>query len=311
MKSLPSTDRRTGSQLKALVAADVVSMLAALAHPTRLETFRLLTRYLPYGLAAGDISRLIAIPHNTLSTHLAILEKVSLVRSRREGRSVIFVAVPERALLISKFLVEDCCASACMNADSEVRGPTIPFPAKREVSVTDRVYNVLILCTGNSARSILAEAILNREGAGRFRAYSAGSQPKGNPNPLALSLLTELGYDVSGFRSKSWDEFASVDAPKMDFIMTVCDSAAGEACPFWPGHPLVVHWGIPDPASVHGTEAEKRAAFLEAYRRLTSRITTFVNLDVENFDLATLKQKLVEIGGMEGATEMALERTAA
>jgi arsenate reductase len=177
--------------------------------------------------------------------------------------------------------------------------------------VTDRVYNVLILCTGNSARSILAEAILNREGEGRFRAYSAGSHPKGSPNPLALSLLSELGYDVSGFRSKSWEEFAGVGAPKMDFIVTVCDTAAGEACPFWPGHPLVVHWGIPDPASVSGTDAEKRAAFLEAYRRLSSRITTFVNLDVEKFDLATLKRKLAEIGGMEGATDMALERTAA
>jgi arsenate reductase len=286
-------------------------MLAALAHPTRLETFRLLTRYLPYGLAAGDISRLIAIPHNTLSTHLAILERVGLAHSRREGRSVIFVAVPERALLISKFLVEDCCASARMNFDSLDRGPIVPFPAKREVSVTDRVYNVLILCTGNSARSILAEAILNREGEGRFRAYSAGSHPKGSPNPLALSLLSELGYDVSGFRSKSWEEFAGVGAPKMDFIVTVCDTAAGEACPFWPGHPLVVHWGIPDPASVSGTDAEKRAAFLEAYRRLSSRITTFVNLDVEKFDLATLKRKLAEIGGMEGATDMALERTAA
>ncbi len=286
-------------------------MLAALAHPTRLETFRLLTRYLPYGLAAGDISRLIAIAHNTLSTHLAILEQSGLVRSRREGRSVIFVAVPQRALLISKFLVEDCRPSGELDFDSLDRGPTIPFPAKREVSVPERIYNVLILCTGNSARSILAEAILDREGAGRFRAYSAGSRPKGSPNPLAISLLSELGYDVSGFRSKSWEEFAGVDAPKMDFIVTVCDSAAGEACPFWPGHPLVVHWGIPDPASVSGTEAEKRAAFLEAYRRLSSRITTFVNLDVEKFDLATLKRKLVEIGGMEGATEVAVERAAA
>jgi protein-tyrosine-phosphatase/DNA-binding transcriptional ArsR family regulator len=293
MKQLPSNGRQAASKSKALIASDVLAMLAALAHPTRLETFRLLTRYLPYGLAAGDISRLIAIPHNTLSTHLAILERVGLAHSRREGRSVIFVAVPERALLISKFLVEDCCASARMNFDSLDRGPIVPFPAKREVSVTDRVYNVLILCTGNSARSILAEAILNREGEGRFRAYSAGSHPKGSPNPLALSLLSELGYDVSGFRSKSWD------------------TAAGEACPFWPGHPLVVHWGIPDPASVSGTDAEKRAAFLEAYRRLSSRITTFVNLDVEKFDLATLKRKLAEIGGMEGATDMALERTAA
>jgi protein-tyrosine-phosphatase/DNA-binding transcriptional ArsR family regulator len=312
VKKVPSDGPQAAPKSETLlIASDALAMLAALAHATRLETFRLLSRYLPYGLAAGDISRLMAIPHNTLSTHLALLEKAGLVHSRREGRSVIFVAVPERALLMSRFLVEDCCTSARMNFDSMDRRPTIPFPAKREVSVTDRVYNVLILCTGNSARSILAEAILNKEGAGRFRAYSAGSRPKGNPHPLALSLLSELGYDISGFRSKSWEEFAGVDAPKMDFIVTVCDSAAGEACPFWPGHPLVVHWGIADPASVSGGDAERRAAFLEAYRRLMSRITTFVNLDVEKDDLATLKRKLIEIGGMEGATPMTLERTAA
>lgn len=272
-------------------------MLGALAHPTRLHAFRLLTRYLSYGLAAGDISRLIAVGHNTLSTHLATLEHGGLVRSRREGRSVIFLAAPERALLLSKFFVEDCCAAAKLNFDSVGRDPIVPFPARREVSLSDRVYNVLILCAGNSARSILAEAILNREGGGRFRAYSAGSH---NPHPVALSLLIELGYDVSGLRSKNWDEFADVDAPKMDFIATVCDLAAGEACPFWPGHPLVAHWGIPDPASISGTAAQTKAVFLEAYRLLSSRITTFVKLDVESLDLATLKRKLAEIGGLIG-----------
>ena len=171
--------------------------------------------------------------------------------------------------------------------------------------------NVLILCTGNSARSILAEAILNREGAGRFRAYSAGSQPKGEPNPQALSLLKELGYETASFRSKSWDEFAGPEAPRMDFIVTVCDSAAGEACPYWPGHPLVAHWGITDPAAVEGTDAEKRAAFMDAYRRLSSRISEFVNLDVDNQDLASLKQRLAEIGAMEGATDMARQGQAA
>ena len=185
-----------------------------------------------------------------------------------------------------------------------------PFPAKREVAVIDRIYNVLILCTGNSARSIMAEAILAKEGQGRFRAYSAGSRPKAHPNPLALSLLKDLGYDISGFRSKSWEEFSGAEVP-MDFILTVCDSAAAESCPFWPGHPLVVHWGIPDPVAANGTEAEMRAAFLDAYRSLAKRITTFVNLDVENLDLAALKRRLIEIGGMEGATEMALARPAA
>jgi protein-tyrosine-phosphatase/DNA-binding transcriptional ArsR family regulator len=310
MKPSSTSGHAVRSSKDALVS-DVLSMLAALAHPTRLEAFRLLTRYLPYGLAAGDLSRLMAIPHNTLSTHLAALEQVGLLRSRREGRSIIFVAVPERALLISRFLVEDCCGGAENRPSDPDRRTVVPFPAKREVAVIERVYNVLILCTGNSARSIMAEAILAKEGQGRFRAYSAGSRPKAHPHPLALGLLEDLGYDISDFRSKSWEEFAGADAPTMDFILTVCDSAAGESCPFWPGHPLVVHWGIPDPAAVDGTEAEMRAAFLDAYRRLAKRMTTFVNLDVENLDLAALKLKLVEIGGMERATELASARTAA
>ena len=311
MKLSSSRGQHAVPSSKDVLVSDVLSTLAALAHPTRLEAFRLLTRYLPYGLAAGDLSRLMAIPHNTLSTHLAALEQVGLLRSRRDGRSVIFVAVPERALLISRFLVEDCCAGTEKLLGTPVCEAVIPFPAKREVAVIERIYNVLILCTGNSARSIMAEAILAKEGQGRFRAYSAGSLPKPHPNPLALSLLKDLGYEISSFRSKSWEEFAGADAPKMDFILTVCDSAAGESCPFWPGHPLVVHWGIPDPASANGTDAEMRAAFLDAYRRLAKRITTFVNLDVENLDLAALKRRLVEIGGMEGATEMALARPAA
>jgi protein-tyrosine-phosphatase len=173
------------------------------------------------------------------------------------------------------------------------------------------MYNVLVLCTGNSARSILAEAVINREGQGRFRAYSAGSHPQRRPNPHCLALLEDLGYDIGGFRSKSWEEFAGPNAPKMDFILTVCDSVAGEACPYWPGHPIIAHGGIGDPAAVAGTEAKKRAAFTEAYRRLTSRVSSLVNLDVERLDPATLKRNLAGIGAMEGATELARQRKVA
>jgi arsenate reductase len=168
-----------------------------------------------------------------------------------------------------------------------------------------------VLCTGNSARSILAEAILNRHGAGRFRAFSAGSQPKGRPNPVALELLASLGYDTHGLRSKSWTEFAEPGAPKMDFIITVCDTAAGEACPRWPGHPLAAHWGIPDPVEVGGSLEQKRAACQEAYRRLMNRITSLVNLPVERLSLAELGTRLAEIGRMEGATEIARAGAAA
>lgn len=162
-------------------------------------------------------------------------------------------------------------------------------------------YNVLFLCTGNSARSILAEAILNREGAGRFRAFSAGSRPAGKPNPLALSLLEREGHDTGFARSKSWDEFAGADAPQMDFIFTVCDSAAGEECPFWPGHPMTAHWGIPDPAAAEGNEAERGLAFAEAYRALTNRISAFVSLPIAAIDGLALQRHLKAIGDTRDA----------
>src|SRR3954471_8963957 len=144
--------------------------------------------------------------------------------------------------------------------------------------MADRVYNVLFLCTANSARSVLAEAILNELGQGRFRAYSAGSQPRGSINPHALRLLQRLGHDTSGLRSKSWDEFAEPGAPQMDFVLTVCDSAASEACPVWPRHPATAHWGIPDPAAAQGAEAEIALAFDDAYRMLRRRIELFLAL---------------------------------
>lgn len=168
--------------------------------------------------------------------------------------------------------------------------------------MSDYSYNVLFLCTGNSARSVLAEAILNKIGAGKFRAYSAGSQPKGEVNPHTVRLLQDLDYDTSGFRSKSWSEFSLPSAPKFDFVFTVCDSAAAEACPVWPGHPMTAHWGIPDPAAATGTEAEIALAFKEAYRLLERRIAAFTSLPLRALDQMTLRKRLQEIGRAEGAT---------
>lgn len=162
--------------------------------------------------------------------------------------------------------------------------------------MSDEVFNVLFLCTGNSARSILAEAILNRVGAGRFKAFSAGSYPKGTVHPYTLQLLKSLNYDTSFARSKSWDEFAAPGAPEMHFVFTVCDDAAMEACPVWPGHPMTAHWGVPDPAAVEGTEAEKHLAFAEAYRMLNNRISIFVNLPMKTIDKLALQSHLHEIG---------------
>lgn len=157
-------------------------------------------------------------------------------------------------------------------------------------------FNVLFLCTGNSARSILAEACLNREGRGRFTAYSAGSHPKGEVHPMAIELLKRGNYDTAGLRSKSWDEFAAAGAPKMDFVFTVCDSAAAEACPVWPGQPMTAHWGVPDPAAVEGTDTEKALAFADAYRMLNNRISIFVNLPITSLDRLALEKRLTDIG---------------
>ena len=161
--------------------------------------------------------------------------------------------------------------------------------------MTHRVYNVLFLCTGNSARSILAEAILNRKGVGLFRAYSAGSQPKAEVNPFALELLKSNGYPIANLRSKSWDEFASAEAPQLDFVLTVCDNAAGEVCPIWPGLPVTAHWGIEDPAAVEGSDQEKRKAFFNAFIQLDGRISQFVSLPLAKLDRHSLQTKLREI----------------
>lgn len=168
--------------------------------------------------------------------------------------------------------------------------------------MSERAYNVLFLCTGNSARSIIAEAILNREGKGRFHAYSAGSHPKGQVHPLALRLLADLGYPTHELRSKSWSEFANPGAPVMDFVFTVCDNAAGEVCPIWPGQPMTAHWGIEDPATAEGTELEKKAAFSRAARYLKNRISAFTNLPLASLDRMSLQHKVREIGVMEGTT---------
>ncbi len=169
------------------------------------------------------------------------------------------------------------------------------------MSAERKPYNVLFLCTGNSARSVMAEAILNRAGQGNFRAFSAGSQPKGHVHPYTLDLLRKLHFDVSGMRSKSWLEFSQPDSPKLDFVFTVCDNAAGETCPFWPGQPMTAHWGVPDPAAASGSEAEIHFAFADALRMLTNRINIFVSLPLAKLDRLSLQQQLDAIGKAKDA----------
>ncbi len=288
-------------------AGEAIALLGALAQPTRLEIFRLLMRYRPHGLAAGDIGRLLAVQHNTLSTHLSTLEQVGLLVSRRQGRHIIFAASSMRADGLLTFLAEACCSEA----PPICREPPEPaFPARKEVKASKDPLRVLFVCTGNSARSIMAEAVLNREGLGRVEAFSAGSRPHEAPHPLALSLLTELGYEVEEFRSKSWDEFTARDAPSFDLVVTVCDDAAEAGCPSFPGAPLTVHWGLDDPALVAGPAEARKAAFRQSYRDLTARVTALVNLPLDTVSVAELTPALMAIGRMDGATARSLEQAA-
>ena len=168
--------------------------------------------------------------------------------------------------------------------------------------MSEHIHNVLFLCTGNSARSIMAEAILRKNGRGRFHAFSAGSQPKGAVNPFAIKVLKSLDYPTDDLRSKSWEEFTRPDAPVMEFVFTVCDNAAGEACPIWPGQPMTAHWGIEDPADVEGTDILKEAAFVEAFRLLNNRITIFTSLPMGSINQLSLGKQLRDIGRIDGAT---------
>ena len=165
--------------------------------------------------------------------------------------------------------------------------------------MTEKTYNVLVLCTGNSARSIMAEALINTMGRGRFKAYSAGSHPGGTVNPFAIEQIKSTGYPVEGLRSKSWDEFSGADAPHMDFVITVCDNAAGEVCPFWPGQPMTAHWGFEDPAAFEGSDVEKARVFERIYKQIMNRVHLFVNLPLAILDKAATKRELDAIGKVQ------------
>ncbi len=235
------------------------------------------------------------------------MARAGLVRGTRDGKSIIYRADVEGMRALVAFLITDCCdghPEICSlqgsQRDTACSAASTQEQQTQEIAMPDTVdrppFNVLFLCTGNSARSIMAEAILGREGRGRFRAFSAGSHPKGSVHPYALDLLRKLNFDVGGFRSKSWSEFARPEAPSLDFVFTVCDDAAAEACPVWPGQPMTAHWGIPDPAAVTGNEAEIRLAFADAFRMLNNRISIFVSLPINSLDKLALQKQLDSIG---------------
>jgi arsenate reductase len=275
---------------EAVARVDLVGALAALGHAHRLAAFRLLSARGPAGLPAGAIAGQLAIAPSALSFHLAALVQARLVTSWRVGKQVFYAADQGATEAFLRFLVTDCCGG------NPVLCSDLAFALTNEGSaMSTRVFNVLFVCTANSARSIIAESLLRRLGAGRFNAFSAGSQPRGQVNPGAIEVLKAFDHPTDGLRSKSWSEFAAAGAPVMDFVFTVCDDAAGEACPVWPGQPMTAHWGLPDPAGV-ADELERRRAFARTYRLLAHRIGIFVNLPVASLSQLALRNEVTKIG---------------
>jgi arsenate reductase len=265
---------------------------AALGQSRRLAIFRLLARRAPDGVPAGEIAEAVGLRANTASAHLAHLARAGLIRGERDGKLIRYRLDLAAAGGLIDYLAVDCCRGRpelCAAAARRLH----PRP---EDTMADKLYRVLFICSGNSARSIFAEAILAREGAGRFIAHSAGTRPSSTLNPYAIAQLEKLGHDVSGLRAKHVSEFQGPDAPRFDFVFTVCDQAANEECPPWPGLAISGHWGIPDPVAAQGTDAEKAVAFAEAYRMLKHRIGAFVNLSFDKLDRIALQRAVDALG---------------
>jgi protein-tyrosine-phosphatase/DNA-binding transcriptional ArsR family regulator len=262
---------------------------AALGHPGRLSVFRMLMRLAPQGGRPTEIAEALGLKPNTLSHHLSELETCGLIRCTRQGRSLFYAVDLERTSGLVDYLVNDCCRGrADLNCTTIDEGftPDMPQPP----------YNVLFICSGNSARSIFAEAILNRIGGDKFRAFSAGTRPGTQLNPFAVAILQRNGLETERLRAKHISEFEVPGAPPMHFIFTVCDAAAAEECAPWPGQPLTAHWGVPDPVKATGTEAEKGLAFAKAFSELNRRIMAFSALSIEQLDRIALQRSIDNIG---------------
>ena len=259
--------------------SDAALAFSTLGHPGRLSVFRLLMRFAPRGVRPTEIAAALDLKANTLSHHLADLSAAGLVRAERQGRNLFYAVEMDRAEALVGYLVLDLGRGR----------PQLAAPLQAPETPPDRVFNVLFLCTGNSARSLLAEALLRDLGQGRFRAFSAGTHPRAQPHPLTLDLLKRNDHDITGLHAKSVAEFRQPDAPALDFVFTVCDSAAAEDCPPWPGQPISAHWGLPDPARAGGSEAERALAFARTYAALHRRITAFVALPLATLDRMALQ----------------------
>lgn len=258
---------------------------ASLGHPGRLAVFRLLMRHVPQGARPTEIATALGLKQNTLSHHLADLTASGLVRVTRQGRSLIYAV----DLAVTSGLVA-YLALDVGRARPEFVSVVTPHP--QETTMTDHVFNVLFICAGNSARSIFAEALLRDLGNHKFKAFSAGTRPNSELNPFALEVLARNGHAVGDLRSKHISEFQNAEAPVMDFVFTVCDVAAGEECPPWPGQPITGHWGLPDPVKAEGTDAEKGLIFAQTYGALRRRISAFVELPFSQLDRLLLQARV-------------------
>lgn len=273
----------------------VIEGLGSLAQPTRLMAFRYLLSAYPDGLPAGEIARRCDVPHNTMSTHLNILNRAGLVTVERQGRIMSYRADPKRFRWLVGFLMRDCCdgrpelcgdLAQMLPKDTEQSEQTVMTPA----------FNVLFICTHNSARSIIAEAVLRRIGKGRFNAYSAGSEPAAKPLAEVIERLKILGHDVSSLRSKSWNEFIGPDAARIDFVIALCDTVVGQTCPDFGERAMTGAWPLPDPARFEGSETERKALLNELYGMIRRRIEAFSSLPFESLNRMALKARLDEIG---------------
>ncbi len=261
---------------------------ATLGHPGRLAVFRLLMRFAPQGVRPTEIAQALGLKQNTLSHHLSDLVAAGLAQAERRGRSLYYAANLDTTEGLIGYLALDVG-----------RGRPdllVPFLHKEGSAMRDTGFNVLFICSGNSARSIFAEALLRDLGNGRFQAYSAGTRPNTELNPFALDILARNGHDVSGLRSKHIAEFQGPGAPVMDFVFTVCDTAAAEECPPWPGQPITGHWGLPDPVKATGTDAEKALVFAQTYAALRRRISAFVELPFASLSALSLQASVDQIG---------------
>ncbi|WP_300061463.1 helix-turn-helix domain-containing protein [uncultured Roseobacter sp.] len=260
--------------------------LSALSHPHRLAVFRLLMRRYPDQLPAGEIASVLALKASTTSVYLSSLTDAGLIRQRRDGTSLRYSANTEAAAEVIDFLFMDCCRGR----------PDLCPPLTKSSQTTKKPYNVLFICTANSARSIFAEAILRDLDATRFTAYSAGTAPATSPNLLAIEMLQGKGHDTSLLSAKHTSEFQTPESPRMDFVFTVCDQAANEDCPAWEGQPISAHWGLPDPVKAAGSLAEQQLAFQQTYGALLNRLKAFTALPIETLDTISLQAAVDTIG---------------